>query len=89
MIALDTFDCVLDLGFHIKLQHGKEGKAILKEWLEGKEIVIRTHKDESDKFGRFLATVIFQEEYGTVNLGDWIVANGYGVWTNAKGEKLQ
>ena|ERR1700752_3987025 len=114
VIDLDTYDCSIDLGFNIKIQHrirllgvdgfeskeirgdspqkvqkGKEGKAILIEWLTGKEIIVQTVKDENDKYGRFLATVIFQEEHGTVNLGEWILSNGYGVPTNANGKKLQ
>lgn len=85
----DTIDVEIDLGFDIwhkvrlRLAHidayeksteiGKEAAAFLKALLEGFFVEIYTEK--TDKYGRYLATVILNG----VNLNDQLISKGYAV----------
>lgn len=43
----------------------------LREMLLDKSVTIKTYKDSKEKYGRYLATVMF----GDVNVNDWLVEN--------------
>lgn len=85
----DTIDVEIDLGFDIwhkirlRLAHidayekstdiGKEAAEFLKVLLEGFFVEIYTEK--TDKYGRYLATVVLNG----VNLNDQLISKGYAV----------
>ena len=52
---------------------GLELKAWLKERIEGKEVVLRTFKDDKGKYGRYLAVVI----HDGVNLNEFMFEEGW------------
>lgn len=61
---------------------GVMAKAILKDLINNKEIIIRTTK--SDAFGRYLGEVWLQDD---TNLVEKLVSDGYGVNWDGKGKR--
>lgn len=60
----------------LRTPEGKAAKAAVEEWLPvGMGVLLRTHKDPTDKFGRWLADV---EHQGT-SLSQWLLDNGHAV----------
>lgn len=69
----DTLVLLLDLGFHVFARErvrlrdvyvaenntieGKRAAEFVRALVEGKEVVVNTHRDRSDSFGRYLADV--------------------------------
>jgi micrococcal nuclease len=52
---------------------GEKSKARLKELVEGKEVLIKTRKDPTEKFGRLLAemwTIVKTEADGVIEVGE-------------------
>jgi micrococcal nuclease len=64
---------------------GKERASglISRDWLRdkilGKEILLKTIKDEKGKYGRWLANVFVEEDSEYVNVNTLLVTNGYAV----------
>jgi micrococcal nuclease len=67
------------LGINAPETRGKQrpqgliAKDALKDKIEGKDVVIRTHK--TGKYGRWIVEVWF----GPININKWMVKNGYAV----------
>jgi len=53
---------------------GKLSRDKLREMILGKEITIKTLKDSSEKYGRYLGIALLDD--GT-NVNEWMVAEGY------------
>jgi micrococcal nuclease len=49
---------------------GKEIKAIMTEMLEGKDVVVNTVKDSSDKYGRYLVNLFIMNADGKTEV--WV-----------------
>ena len=58
---------------------GLEGKQFLKELLEGKEVLLTTHKDKG-KYGRYVADVCINIDNKEVNVNQQMVKDGYAVY---------
>ena len=55
---------------------GKAAKTALANRVPlGSPVVVRTFKNPTDKYGRWLASI----EYKQVDLGNWLVANGHAL----------
>jgi len=54
---------------------GKKAADYLRSRIEGKWVVVRTHKDATEKFGRYLATVYLDG----VNINQELLDQGYAV----------
>lgn len=55
---------------------GQAAKEAVRAKVEGKQVVIRSHKDaDHDSFGRWLCEVWIGDE----SLNDWLVTNGHAV----------
>ncbi len=79
----DTIDVTVDLGFRLRIElrlrlvgvdtpergHPDYARAtaMLREHLDGKPLMLRTHKDRTGKYGRYLATVYIVGEDESVN----------------------
>lgn len=85
----DTVDVLVELGFHVTLsmkirlyginapelkeETGKTARDYLFSRVYGKTITIRTFKDRTEKYGRFLATILLDGE----NINEDLVTKGY------------
>jgi len=56
---------------------GKASKAFLEEMIKGKEVLIRTYKDEQGKYGRYMAYIYSYDDEVCIN--DVMVIRGYAV----------
>lgn len=56
----------------IEYQLGSLAKEWLKARIEGKEVIIKTHKDKQGKYGRYLCEIFLDE----VNIGELMVTEG-------------
>lgn len=54
---------------------GLESAAVLREWIEGREVILETHKDQQGKFGRWLGIIWMPGEAKSIN--NRLVAEGY------------
>lgn len=54
---------------------GIKSRDALRSKILNKEIILTTHKDDREKFGRFLGVVSIDNE----NINDWLVKNKYAV----------
>jgi micrococcal nuclease len=54
---------------------GTKSMNVLKQKLEGKEIVIRTYRSGEDKYGRLLADVFLNDEC----VNDWLLKEGHAI----------
>lgn len=75
-------------------EEGLKSKEALVELLKDKDLILKTHKDSTGKYGRYLATLyipIVTEkethdgfEYSTtyLNVNDWLVENGHAEYKN-------
>jgi endonuclease YncB( thermonuclease family) len=90
----DTITCDIELGFGFHLTEkirvygidtpevrgpekveGFIARDAVRELIDGKDVIIETHG--RGKYGRIIGDVWVQD---TINLSDWIVRNGYGVY---------
>lgn len=85
----DTVDAEVDLGFHVvmamKLRlaginapemntaEGKKAKSALISLIEGKKVKILTIKDKQEKYGRYLAVILENDQN---NINNWLVEQG-------------
>lgn len=56
-------------------QKGLNAKARLKELIEGKIVKIKTQKDETEKFGRYLGIIFLDEN----NINQQLIQEGHAV----------
>lgn len=76
LLGVDAFESKLIRGNtpdQVKL--GLEGKEYFKNWLTGKTVLLRTHKDSSDKYGRYLGEVYLDDVF----VNEEIIRLGYGI----------
>lgn len=83
----DTLDIRLDLGFSIfsiqrlrlikvnapevNTEEGKKSKSALENYISDKEVLVYTRY--KDKYGRYLADVVYNEQ----SISDWLIDNKY------------
>ena len=60
----------------VERPEGLIAKKALLDLIEGKTVTLRTIKDKTGKYGRYLGIIILED--GT-NVNDWLVDNGYAV----------
>ena len=88
----DTVDVEVDLGFHIKVEMklrlyginapelkedaGKVSRDKLKEMLDGKVVTVYTIKDRQEKYGRYLAKIVLDDN---TEINNWLVEQGLAV----------
>ncbi len=61
-------------------EYGLEARDKVRELILDKYVTIKTIKDRSGKYGRYLAEIYFTNDIGEeVCLNDWLVENGYAV----------
>ena len=58
-------------------EKGLKAKEALIKLLDGKTLAIETFKDKTGKYGRFLATVWAMEGPSSINVNEWLVAEGH------------
>jgi len=64
---------------------GLVARDALREKIVGKNVLIRTYKDKSGKYGRFIVEIFLhytiitetEGEAGWININDWLVENKY------------
>lgn len=54
-------------------EEGLVSRDVVRNLLIGEEVVIRTYKDKSGKYGRYVAEI----EHNGQNVSDWLVENGF------------
>ena len=55
---------------------GKRARDALRKLILDKEVIVRTEKDKSGKYGRLIVTVYTLDG---LNVNEWLVSNGYAV----------
>lgn len=89
----DTLKCLIDLGFEcwtsqrlrlrgidcpeLSTQKGQQVKSFLERELKGKDLIIKTHKDQTDKWDRYLVDVWSGQDYLNQTLIDKGLAEIY------------
>lgn len=56
-----------------ELEEGRKVRDIVREMILNKEVTIKTEKDTTGKYGRYLAQIIVDG----INLNTWLLDNGY------------
>ena len=59
---------------------GTAARDVLRELIDGKEIIIETVKDRRGKYGRYLAEIWLPENGGYTNINDALVERGFAVY---------
>ena len=67
---------------------GLVSRDALREKIFDKEIIIKTKKDKTGKYGRFIATIFLpysiitetEGEGGLININEWLIDNNYAVY---------
>ena len=57
---------------------GLVSRDALRELVLGKDVVVRTEKDKTGKYGRLLATLYM----GDLNVNDWLVSESLAIYKN-------
>jgi micrococcal nuclease len=63
----------------LKTSEGKVSRDKLKEFILNKRVILNTKKDSKEKYGRWLATVILEEDKNLIDINSKMVAEGYAV----------
>jgi len=63
----------------LKTPEGKVSRDKLKELILNKRVILNTRKDSKEKYGRWLATVILEEDKNLIDINSKMVAEGYAV----------
>lgn len=59
---------------------GKISKQYLTQLINNKDVIIKTEKNKTDKYGRYIATIFLDN----VNINQKIVSDGQGIFQNYK-----
>jgi micrococcal nuclease len=63
----------------LKLNEGKTSRDKLKELILNKRVILNTKKDSKEKYGRWLATIVLEEDKNLIDINSKMVAEGYAV----------
>lgn len=63
----------------LKTAEGKVSRDKLKEFILNKRVVLHTKKDSKEKYGRWLCTVVLEEDKNLIDINVKMVAEGYAV----------
>ncbi len=61
-------------------EEGLRSRDAVRRKILDKEVFIETKKDKKGKYGRYLATVHLPDGATMININDWIVEEGLGVY---------
>ena len=61
------------------LNAAQESKEFLKKLFLNKRIQIKTEKDSKEKYGRWLATILLEEDKNLIDINQKMVAEGHAV----------
>lgn len=61
------------------LTAANESKVFLEKMVLNKKVTIRTEKDRKEKYGRWLATILFEEDKNLIEVNRMMVAEGHAV----------
>jgi len=61
------------------LSAANASKAFLEKIILNKRVTIRTEKDRKEKYGRWLATILFEEDKNLIEVNRMMVAEGHAV----------
>jgi micrococcal nuclease len=59
------------------LEAGNKSKEFLKGLVLNKWVTIRTEKDSKEKYGRWLATILLEEDKNLIDINAKMIAEGY------------
>lgn len=59
---------------------GLEAKQYVKDLLEEKEILLKSNKDKTGKFGRYIAEIYYKKDNEEINLNDELVLKKFAVY---------
>ena len=63
----------------VTLKAAQESKEFLKKLILNKWVMIRTEKDNKEKYGRWLGTVLLEEDKNLIDINHKMVAEGHAV----------
>jgi len=63
----------------LKTEEGKLSRDKLKEFILNKRVILNTRKDSKEKYGRWLAVVVLEEDKNLIDINSKMVAEGYAV----------
>lgn len=59
-------------------EEGLKSRDFLRSMIDGKDVVLKTLKDDKGKYGRYLAEIFLSGENGTmININDRLVTEGF------------
>ena len=59
------------------MQAAQESKAFLSSLILNKRITIRTEKDRKEKYGRWLGTILLEEDKNLIDINHKMIAEGH------------
>jgi len=62
--------------------NGIKSRDALRSLIMNRKVIIKTEKDKKEKYGRYLATILFDIGDKVISVNDWMVENGYAVYQN-------
>ncbi len=57
--------------------HGKEAKEFVKEKILDKDVIVHTERYKKGKYGRYIADIIYNEEFSKRSLSEALRDNGF------------
>ena len=65
----------------VERPEGLKARDYLRSLIDGKEVVLQTIRDRSEKFGRYLVEIWLPQLDGSwININDRMVANGFAIY---------
>lgn len=58
---------------------GLAARDALAGMIEGREVIVRTHKDKAEKYGRYLGTIFVQQGDVLVDVNEYMVRAGHAI----------
>lgn len=63
------------------MAEGLAARSYVRDRIAGKAVTIKTQKDKTEKYGRYLADIYYVDEFGNeICLNDELVSNGLAVY---------
>ena len=80
LLGVDAYETKLIRGnTEEQVEKGIEGKKYFKNLLTGKTVILRTHVDSNDKYGRYLGEMYLGTELGDVCINEELIRLGFGI----------